>query len=186
MTAVKVTQGAITLASEHRNSRVLMSFAIFAAEVLLEALVVGGNHLEVKATPTEKLVPAQPITYFDKLRRESADHSPNCKRVMDQMLRRLSVQVVKLNAHNCLEAIRSAERGIDLIQLASRNLNRRAGDTPQIGKQTLEVDTFPTTCLLNCDYARHRSPQHRIAEWRETMPKESIERLGIMAEDITH
>src|ERR1044071_9712970 len=37
MTAVKVAQRAIDLASENRNGRVLMSFAVFAAEVVFES-----------------------------------------------------------------------------------------------------------------------------------------------------
>jgi len=43
MATVKMAQRAITVSRENRNRRVLMSFAIFAAEIVLKSAVAGAQ-----------------------------------------------------------------------------------------------------------------------------------------------
>src|SRR5207245_9333071 len=46
MAAVKVPQRAVTVSGENRDRRILLSFAIFAAEIVLESAVAGAEQAQ--------------------------------------------------------------------------------------------------------------------------------------------
>src|SRR5258706_4191326 len=55
MATVKMTQRAVTVSRENRNRRVLMSFAIFAAEIVLKSAVAGAEQSQLVPTSASRV-----------------------------------------------------------------------------------------------------------------------------------
>jgi hypothetical protein len=72
MATVKMAQRAITVSRENRNRRVLMSFAIFAAEIVLKSAVAGARNPE-SSHPLEVAAAVRGISTIRLQRQAAAD-----------------------------------------------------------------------------------------------------------------